>query len=319
LIIALVLVVSVAGIALFILRTSNPVEDYAKSKQLPPEIIEKLKLLDANLKPNSYKEMIDELSNIAEFLNTSSVIQIIDSMVKDGKITYEELQQIRDIDGDYVSNNLEIAEYHTNPMKIDTDGGGVDDFNEIFTYKMNPNDPKDDAAFMKKIPNVVAEHWNPLDGDTPSSRNKYVNISMRDPLVQYYAKKAEIKWTDNPNGKIGTLFVDGTVIWHGVGEPEERSLDQPSYYLTHERTGHCADSSVTGLAILKLMGHKAITVDGKVPVNNTVAGHEWVEAYIDGKVYVVNFNYVYPREGFYEKYGWTIEIDSSYDPNWYQK
>jgi hypothetical protein len=162
---------------------------------------------------------------------------------------------------------------------------------------------------------VVAEHWNPLDGGTGNSFEKYVDISLRDPLVQYYAKKAEIRWSDTPTGKAGTFLVDGERIWNGAGEPNERSLDQPSYYFTHGRTGYCADSRATNLAILKLMNYKAVEVGGKVPVSNGMNGHGWVEALINGKVYVVNFNDIAPREGFYEKNGWTM--NSSYDPNWY--
>lgn len=228
-----------------------------------------------------------------------------------------------DSDNDYISDGLEVNEYGSDPLKIDTDDGGVDDFNEIYTYDMNPNDPKDDEEFMEKIPNVIARHWGLEDGEVEDyTFNKYVTISMRDPLVQWYAELAEIKWETTPEGeKLGVFYVDAERIFkeYGYGGEEYHHVIQPSYYFTHGRKAQCVESSLSNRVILKLMGYKAIDVGGDVPHKNETARHAWVEAYINGEVYVVNFNRVYPREGFYEERGWTIIRPKDYDPNWYKE
>ena len=48
--------------------------------------------------------------------------------------------------------------------------------------------------------------------------------------------------------------------------------------------------------------------------------HGWNEAYIDGRVYVVNFNEVIDRDisNFYETYGWMIN-STDYHPDWWKK
>ena len=218
----------------------------------------------------------------------------------------------KDTDGDYVNDYLEVERYRTNHLKIDTDDGGVDDFNEIFTYGMNPNDPNDDEEFMEKIPNVEVKNWF-INGGTPHSFEKIVVISIRDPLLQWYAERTEIKWeTDSEGRRIGRLFTDGTPIYD-EGKPAVAC--PPSFYFTHERRGSCVTSSEANHVILKLMDYKCILVFGETP---RYTYHQWNEVYIDGNVYVVDWNDVIPRDNFYGKNGWKI-TSLDYDHEWYKK
>jgi hypothetical protein len=160
LIIVMVLIVSLAVPVLFVFRDqgiffrfSNPAEDYAREKNLPAYLIDKLKPLgyDYYVEPCE-KALIDDLSQFGEYASSLSVRAAIYAVMKDGKVTWDEVTTVLewDTDQDYISDFLEVTKYHTDCTKIDSDGGGIDDFNEIYTYKMNPNDPKDDVAFMKK-------------------------------------------------------------------------------------------------------------------------------------------------------------------------
>jgi hypothetical protein len=73
--------------------------------------------------------------------------------------------------------------------------------------------------------------------------------------------------------------------------------------------------------------YKAVQVDGDVPDMNERIGHAWCEVFIDGKVYVVDFEIVSPRDWYYREYDYnaTTIYDNSrngysdYDPNWYLK
>jgi len=229
------------------------------------------------------------------------------------------LRPYGDEDGDYIPNQKEI-ELGTNPHRIDSDGGGVDDFNEVYTWSLNPNNPKDDEEFIKNLPNVgEARHWELEDGGEGDvagySTKKYVEISMRDPYIQWLAERAEIRWETRAGTKYGKFYVNGEEVCKEYGR-EPRSIDQPSYYFSHERKGNCVISSLANLTVLKSMNLKAVMIDGKIPYNNELTPHGWVEAYIDGEIYVVNFNSIYPREDFYEKNGWKTPDD--YNPQWYK-
>ena len=196
-----------------------------------------------------------------------------------------------DTDGDYVSDSVEVQN-GSDPLKIDSDGGGIDDFNELYTYQSDPSDPADDKAIIAKIPNVDVRHWTLEDGGVEGFTNeKYTNVSMRDPLVQWYAKRANIEWTSDQSGqKAGWLTVNGEDIFNGEGIGEV-SPKQPSYFLTHGRTGVCVESAVTNTLILKLMGYDAKLASR--PAGDYGVGHEWSEAVIDGEVYIVDGNAVY--------------------------
>ena len=93
-----------------------------------------------------------------------------------------------------------------------------------------------------------------------------------------------------------------------IGEIKS-SIDQPSYYFTHGRKSECQTSSLANLAILKAMGHKAITLGD--------SDHQWCEALINGEVYVVDTNKIIPREEYYKMDRYILGPD--YDPDWYKK
>ena len=295
---------------------NNVVAEYVEKHNydLPPDVIEILEPLGENQLNGLEIDTIIELDKLGEYVNTPLVKFVISSLVEDGNISISEFNLVLDIDNDYVSNDLELRIYETNPAKLDTDDGGVDDFNEIFTYEMNATNPEDDADFMERIPNVEAKHWGIWDGGgADTSDDRVITISMRDPLIQYLAERAEIIWQiDHYGQKIGTFIVDGEEIWNGT-EPNERTSDPPSYYFTHGRKSACAVSSMVNLVILRSMGYSAVMVGGEF----SGTGHGWSEAFIDGEICVVDFNYVTSREYAYErKYNIT---QHDYNPDWYKE
>jgi hypothetical protein len=218
-----------------------------------------------------------------------------------------------DTDGDYVSDGIE-EKNGSDPKKVDTDGGGIDDFNELYTFETNPIDPSDDKKIIENVPHVNVRYWNNYEGGTPFTLEKYVEVSMRCPLVKYYGERAEIKWQTDGKQIVGRLFVDGEQICNGGDEGNYKVADQPSYYFTDgDRRGNCSVSSIINNTILKLMGFKTKEVTGKL-----TESHKWNEVLIDGDVYVSNFNALYPRDEFYSTHDWTI-TSVDYDANWYQK
>jgi hypothetical protein len=211
-----------------------------------------------------------------------------------------------DSDADGLSDWDEANVYHTDQLKADTDGGGVNDFHEIFTYGLNPSNAADDRELLANLPNVTAKQWDP--SKVGFSDENYVNKSLTDPLIKYLADKFEIRWIDSTKIE-GKIFVDGSRVWNSSETNVDKAI-QPSYYFSHGRNGNCIESTIAELTILKLSGYKAVSVVGD--------GHEWSEALIDGKVYVVTYNSAYLREdGFYGQRVGTP--GSTYDPDWYLK
>jgi hypothetical protein len=108
----------------------------------------------------------------------------------------------KDTDGDWVADEVE-EKLGTNPLNLDTDGDGMDDFNEIYVYPhildlLNPSDAQD---FLGNIPEIKAEGYTPFTGGTDAEIlisdenghcigfcNKYLDVPKRDPLVQWYAE-----------------------------------------------------------------------------------------------------------------------------------
>lgn len=255
----------------------------------------------------------------------------------------------RDTDGDYVSDGLEANVYHTDPVKMDTSGLGIDDFNAIYTYEVDSRNQTAVKELLQKIPNVKARNWNYYgdevvigsqrgalrgDGDVVYFDDEVIaNISIRDPLIKWYAERSEIKWEPGVMSfagvTIGRLSINGEDPCLGtlnIGEGP-RWAQIPAYFLTHGRKGCCAESALTNLVILRLMDggkYKAVEIGGTVGE----IGHGWCEALIDGKVYVVDYVFVCPREIFYEKspninattiYDSSIEGYRNYDPDWFAK
>jgi len=231
-----------------------------------------------------------------------------------------------DSDGDGLSNWDEIYVYHTNPYSAYTSTVVVngtyrlDDFNAVKVYNVDPNNATAVRAFIQAIPNVTANHLNNSDYEGGYSFDKAVAISLRDPYMQCLASHSEIKWTQYQNGyKCGQLLVNGQQVC-SCYNTTSNFIEQPSYYFTHQRIGECAQVSLATDPILTLMGYKVLDISGAIKLpDGAEEGHNWLEAYIDGSVWVVNFGALWPREGYYQANGWTIYNDTSYDPNWYLK
>lgn len=51
-----------------------------------------------------------------------------------------------DTDGDGLSDYDEIFVYHTNPLKVDSDGDGLTDYQEVMIYHTDPNNPYNDSV-----------------------------------------------------------------------------------------------------------------------------------------------------------------------------
>ena len=68
-----------------------------------------------------------------------------------------------DSDGDGISDDNEINKYHTDPHKADTDGDGLNDFQEIFFYRTDPNKPDTDGDGLFDGEEVLKYHTDPLN------------------------------------------------------------------------------------------------------------------------------------------------------------
>ena len=224
---------------------------------------------------------------------------------RDGSFIYNGIKlgttEHADWDGDWISDRLEFWEYGTDPLKIDTDEDGIDDFNEIFTYPhlLDPLDPTDSEEFIAMLPNVEAAVWMGESGDTIDPQGwvdfgeKYVGVAKRDPLVWWYAERTTIVWSDI-NHTEGFLTVNGEPFCQGWERAESSS---PSYYLTHGRRGTCGQDTFALYAILELMGYDcwALTIKDPITIGPTVA-HALVEAEIEGRAYAVDCNWIGPIE-----------------------
>ncbi len=90
-----------------------------------------------------------------------------------------------DSDGDGISDDDEINKYHTDPHKADTDGDGLNDFQEIFVYRTDPNKPDTDGDGLYDGEEVNKYHTDPLSWDSDGdglSDGYEVNISHTNPL-----------------------------------------------------------------------------------------------------------------------------------------
>jgi len=89
-----------------------------------------------------------------------------------------------DSDGDGISDDDEINKYHTDPHKADTDGDGLTDFQEIFIYRTDPNKPDTDSDGLYDGEEVNKYHTDPLSWDSDGdglSDGYEVNISHTNP------------------------------------------------------------------------------------------------------------------------------------------
>jgi transglutaminase-like putative cysteine protease len=232
----------------------------------------------------------------------------------DGELYYhgfDPTKQNLDPDRDHLPNRYE-RKYGTNPFSKDTDGDGISDADEVFSYPHILNPLKPDAEkLLSKIPNVEAKLWpwfglkvKKIDPDELVIYSGY--ISPDDPLVQYYAKHTKIKWKDGD----GRLFVDGKKFFLKYDIEKARLVLQykegwqpfnAAYMLSHGREGICQDAGIMSCSVLKASGYPSIYVYGWWRGK----GHAWTETYINGKVYVVNFNDVILREKAYSEKGFS--------------
>ena len=245
-----------------------------------------------------------------------------------GSLSNPDARRSLDPDHDYVDNLFEYQN-GTNPTKAYT-YEGLDDFNLIYTYPhcfTNISDrnltQKEINEFLVKIPDVEPRYWTNKDGSVAHTYvdGKYINVSLKDPLVQYYAKKVAIEWKDDKDfGKFGELKLGNEPLFLEYGTFDaNKSGVPPSYYLTHGRKGNCAEVAIAHMAVLILKGYNSTQCGCYIKNDGKKYGHGFAETFIDGKVYAVNFNQLWPREGkngesIYERWNWILK--ENYDRNW---
>jgi hypothetical protein len=346
---AIFLLVILAAGLLFVLAFQDNTRDWGLSEEWTEKVLP--------LKDQKYFEyLVDELVRLKNYSDVDLVKNTLDSIVADGNLTEEEVISIRDLDGDYITNEIEFEE-NTDPFNAYTSGTTLDDFNALYTYGVHPRDQEAVTEILESIPNVKdkvriwtiswGEFWyvnsTMSDGGTPLSQEKGLEISARDPLIRYYAERAEIRWTERKNmthantglsmcTRMGPVFVDGEPLHvkYGGNELTESGVSYNSYqaslYFVYGRMSTCGPSSIANAALFRAMGLDAINVEGDIPDNNPTgtASHGWSEVVIDGEVYVCNFNTLLPRDahegtyGYYEFYNWS-PYPNLYDPDWYKQ
>ena len=298
-------------------QSANPIIEYATERGLSLDLVKKLESIGEYSNIISYENyLVNELVIMGEYANTDFIHGIVDSIVDDGVVTYEEYHWIMDPDDDYVINEIEM-EKNTDPTDAYTSGLDLDDYNAIFTYEVDPNNQNEVNKILENIPNVNVRLWKNSDTRIPRGPESYVEPSLNDPLMIYLAKRSEIRWENNAAGKVGVLYVDGRTAYSHGEDDMTGSVEQPSYYFTTDRIGHCVESAIANIVILKLMNYQTKYCSGYISNNDGTIGHGWCEVIIDGDPYVVNFNILIPREDYYDHREW--ELDSSYDPDWYKK
>lgn len=261
----------------------------------------------------------------------AAAIPVVIETNESEKVKTEKINPNIDTDGDWISDKIEI-EIGTNPLKLDTDDDGIDDFNEYYTYPhlLDPNDPTDAEKFLEMIPNVEAKHWEYYDGgvsvNCTTRANRLNEVPKRDPLVQWYADHTEIKWNTalikNGEYKEGKIIVNGEPFRLDTRDNnhiKEYGTISPAYFFTHGRKGICGDCAIALKTLLELKNYDSVNVHGKKI--DSGKGHAWIETFINGQVYVGNGNTLAPRDIFYEQYNWTkTHIGTNpYNPDWYFK
>ena len=246
-----------------------------------------------------------------------------------GSLQNPDSHNARDPDHDYVDNLIEYQK-GTNPTTPYT-FKGLGDFNLIYTYphhftnisNMNLTQ-KEINQFLEKIPNVEPRHWTNKDGSALNiyKDGKYISVSLRDPLVKYYADKTHIEWRDRPeDGKRGDLKLGNEFLHQKSGAfYNYSSMQPPAFYLANGRKGNCVEIAAALASVLVSKGYPCTICDADTkPSNGKISySHSFLESFIDGKTYIVNYGTVIPREdengiNHYEKYGWLLK---NYDPNW---
>ena len=248
-----------------------------------------------------------------------------------GSVESSSAHQASDPDEDYVDNLFEF-ENGTEPLNVYT-YEGLDDFNLLYTYPhhftnltnktLTQNQIND---FLDKIPDVEPRYWTSKDGSVSNMYKDgiYIEVSLRDPLLKYYSKKVHIDWRDDEEfGKLGELKLDDEELFLIYDSIETNPMVPPIYFLKNERKGNCLESAIINIAVLVSKGYNCTLCNADTTLDN---GEKWIshafsETMIGGKIYIVNYNVLTPREdkngkNTYEKWGWNLK--SNYDPNWFE-
>lgn len=247
----------------------------------------------------------DFVSNREEILNYTGAIHNPD-LPFSGK---------SDADGDYIVRSIEI-ENGLDPNNAYS-FGELHDFLRLYVY---PHILKDKnitlEEFKDMIPNIKPKYWNNSDGGY-NAANKYLKLSLVDPIFQYYADKVHIEWKDDVEyGKIGYLKLGNENLFLEYGTDNNKSLVPPVYYLTHGRKGICVESSVANDCIFQHKGYPSTLVTIKI---NSNISHALGEVKIYNVVYICDYNTLTPKKDInnintYMK--WGVSLADSYDPNW---
>jgi hypothetical protein len=78
-----------------------------------------------------------------------------------------------DTDGDGINDYDEIFKYHTNPIKADSDDDGINDYDEIFVYNLDPNKPNPNVSYALSL--GLKDYYKlfiPLDNDATQDNNE---------------------------------------------------------------------------------------------------------------------------------------------------
>lgn len=291
---------------------SSPARDYAIENGIPSDLADIMShYMDKDGEMDQYERLIvDNISSLGHYLDSPMVHSTVESMLSDG-VTYSDVQRASDVDGDYITNDLEVNVHNTDPTKADTLGLGLPDFHAVYVYGVDPNDPVAVKEFLAKIPNVKANNFSADDGGYWKTFDQIAQLSLSDPLIKTIDK--QIVWDGNG---CGIIYVGGEPINKGIGENSDTdTVSMPSHFLTNGRKGHCMPTNLASFTILKAMGYKCIDLGGKTSVNAEI-GHDWSEVLVDGKLYVESNGGLYPRQGFYEQNGWITE--EGYNPEWFR-
>jgi hypothetical protein len=104
---------------------------------------------------------------------------------------------------------------------------------------------------------------------------------------------------------------------------DNKSMVPPVYYLANGRKGNCVPTTVAHMTVLLSKGYNCTLceADGTPDDGEDRINHAFSETSIGGKIYIVNFNVLTPREdkngiNNYEKWGWRLS--DNYDPNWFK-
>ena len=92
-----------------------------------------------------------------------------------------------DTDGDGLTDYEEVTKYHTDPLKADTDGDGLTDGEEVTKYHTDPLKADTDGDGLKDGDEVVRYHTDPLKVDTDGD-----GLSDGDEVLKYHTDPLKV-------------------------------------------------------------------------------------------------------------------------------